>query len=38
MRRRMTPSASSFWMRFQHGVCDNPTLAAIAAIDKLESI
>ena len=27
-RRRITPSASSRWMRFQHGVDDSPTRSA----------
>src|SRR3979411_3100873 len=33
-RRRMTPSASSLWMRFQHGVEDSPTRSPISATDR----
>jgi hypothetical protein len=29
----MTPSASSRWMRFQHGVDDSPTREPISATD-----
>ena len=29
----MTPSASSRWMRFQHGVDDRPTRLPISATD-----
>ena len=36
-RRSMTPSASSRWMRFQHGVCDKPTRPPISAIDRVAS-
>ena len=32
-RLRMTPSASSRWMRFQHGVDDRPTRLPISATD-----
>src|SRR5688572_7530915 len=30
----MTPSASSRWMRFQHGVDDSPTRLPISATDR----
>src|SRR3954449_12267896 len=36
-RRVMTPFASSFWMRFQHGVAERPTRSAICAIDRVAS-
>src|SRR5438445_5938459 len=32
-RRRITPSASRRWMRFQHGVEDRPTRSPISATD-----
>ena len=32
-RRRITPSASSRWMRFQHGVDDSPTRSPISATE-----
>src|SRR5882757_7178450 len=32
-RFSMTPSASSFWMRFQHGVDDSPTRCPISATE-----
>mgnify|MGYP007008285455 CR=1 FL=1 len=31
-RRIRTPVASSFWIRFQQGVCDSPTRSAIWAM------
>lgn len=37
-RRSMTPSASSFWIRFQHGVCDRPTRSPIAAMESVASV
>src|SRR6266436_2495442 len=33
-RRRITPSASSRWIRFQHGVEDNPTRSPISATER----
>ena len=33
-RRLITPSASSFWIRFQHGVDDKPTRCPISATER----
>src|SRR5690606_37976481 len=33
----MIPAASSFWIRFQHGVCDSPTRSAICATESVAS-
>lgn len=37
MRRRITPEASSFWMRRQQGVGDSATRSAICATDNVAS-
>ena len=36
-RRLMMPASSSFWMRRQHGVVDNPTSLPTSATERVQS-